>query len=246
MRSAYVGLIRGIRAPMTHLGALKWLERHSNRDSARWARSLFAIYDIDDMTRLDLPWWTLKATRIVDQFLRDRGGARVFEYGSGASTVFLARRASTVESVEHDKDWWQRLQPVLTPFGGANCRLVEPRKSHSPQYASLKRGHTGLEFHEYVHAIDLTTGDFDLIVIDGRCRSRCLEVAVPRLRQGGMIVFDNSARSRYRASIAACGLHPVRTRGLTAALPYPDQTTLLFRDATTSGLLLRELRAASA
>lgn len=233
IRAAYVSLVKGVRRPLQAYGTLSWLERRQSSTVFRWARSLFSIYDIDDMVHLDLPWWTLRAAQIVDQFLRQRPHARVFEYGSGASTIFLARRAKTVESVEHDSAWWQRLRPVLQPFTGANCTLVEPHKSSSPEYASQKRGHRGLEFRDYVHSIDRTAGQFDLIVVDGRCRSRCLQAAAGRLAADGMIVFDNSGRSRYRAAIANSGLHAIRTWGLTAALPYPDQTTLLFRDPRT-------------
>ena len=42
-----------------------------------------------------------------------------------------------------------------------------------------------------------------------------------------MIVFDNSHRARYRGAIADCGLEAERFRGLTPALPYADETTLL-------------------
>jgi hypothetical protein len=44
-----------------------------------------------------------------------------------------------------------------------------------------------------------------------------------------MIVFDNSNRARYAAAIAASALEPTRYRGLSACLPYPDETTLLKR-----------------
>ena len=47
------------------------------------------------------------------------------------------------------------------------------------------------------------------------------------LADGGMILFDNSGRKRYLAGIDASGLSANHTRGLTAALPYPDQTTLM-------------------
>jgi len=43
-----------------------------------------------------------------------------------------------------------------------------------------------------------------------------------------MILFDNSQRARYRTAIAASGLKAQMYRGLTACLPYPDETTLLW------------------
>src|SRR3546814_1018846 len=67
----------------------------------RWSASLFAIHDIERMIALGLPWWNVAATREVAEFLRARPKARVFEYGAGASTIWLARHAAGVVSVEH-------------------------------------------------------------------------------------------------------------------------------------------------
>jgi predicted O-methyltransferase YrrM len=70
-------------------------------------------------------------------------------------------------------------------------------------------------------------GSFDLVVVDGRARQSCLTHALPRLRGDGLVVFDNSARRRYRPAIAAAPVAETRLRGLTPTLPYPEQTSLL-------------------
>jgi hypothetical protein len=95
-------------------------------------------------------------------------------------------------------------------------------------YASEKAGNAGATFRAYATRIEAEPeARYDLIVIDGRARGACLHHAVPRLAPGGMIVFDNSARTRYRRAIAASGLDAEILRGLTPSLPYPDETTLL-------------------
>ena len=76
--------------------------------------------------------------------------------------------------------------------------------------------------------IDDAAGTFDVIVIDGRAREACLAVAAPDWPDG-LIVFDNSHRARYQRAITASGLRERRLPGLTPTLPYPDQTSLLFR-----------------
>lgn len=193
-----------------------------------WFRSLFAIHDIDEMDRLDLAWWQLDALAEVDRFLRRIPDARVFEYGSGASTLWLARRASEVVSVEHDADWHAILGNKLAAYPHVKLKLVPGSPQASDDgYGSGKPGAQNLNFRDYVHAIEEEPGAFDLIVIDGRCRIRCLDAASRKLRPGGMILFDNSSRARYRAGLAASGLRRERYWGLTACLPYPDETTLL-------------------
>lgn len=92
---------------------------------------------------------------------------------------------------------------------------------------SAKEGHAGLDFADYVTMIDKIDGSFDVIVIDGRAREACLVAAVPRLASGGIVVFDNSRRRRYRRAIAQSGLAERKLRGLTPTLPYPEQTSVL-------------------
>jgi len=230
LKSGYIALVRTLRGPAARLGLLAALERQRTRRVALWARSLFAIYDIDDMVAIDLPWWCLKAVAHVDAFLADRPGARVFEYGSGASSVWLARRAATLVSVEHDPVWHQVVAAKLADYANARLILAPPEVPPHPdqgRYGSRKAGWRDQTFHDYVHAIDCEQGQFDLIVIDGRSRPACLEAAARRLKPDGLIVFDNSARPHYRQAIRTSGLQHRRYLGLTACLPYPDTTSLL-------------------
>lgn len=64
-------------------------------------------------------------------------------------------------------------------------------------------------------------------MIDGRAREACLKATRGHLAEGGIVVFDNTRRRRYRAAIAASGMTERRLPGLTPTLPYPDQTSIL-------------------
>ena len=224
-----MGTVRAARAVAAGTGVLGMLERRRDNRVALWARSLFAIYDIDDLVRIDLPWWTLESIGRVEAFLKSRPAPRVFEYGSGASSVWLSRRAAEVVSVEHDEPWHAIVVSRLNGTANARVRLVEPdaTPADDPAYRSNKPGWRDRTFRNYVHAIDDEIGEFDLIVVDGRARPACLAHARSRLKPDGMIVFDNSHRAPYRRAIADSGMKWERTRGLTACLPYPDETTLL-------------------
>ncbi len=221
-------LVRGIVNPPGTEGAAIPPRDHRYR---HWFHSLLAIHDIDALIRLDVPWWTYDAIARVEDFLKARPGARVFEYGSGASTVWLAKRAGEVISVDHDAGWIDFSRPRLAELGNATVELVaaDAVTDADPHYHSGKPGYNGTSFRSYVDSIARWPGHFDLIVIDGRARSACLGKAVDRLADDGMIVFDNSHRGRYRKAIHECGLEAVVTRGLVPSLPMPDQTTLLRR-----------------
>ena len=227
-------LVRGIVQP--RFGGAKPVPLHRHR-YRHWLQSLLAIHDIDALIRLDVPWWTYDAIARVEAFLAARPGARVFEYGSGASTVWLAKRAGSVVSVDHDAEWIDFSRPRLAELGNANVELVtaDAVSDVDPRYHSGKPGYRGASFRSYVHAIGRWPGRFDLIVIDGRARAACLATAVERLADDGMIVFDNSHRARYRDAIGRCGLQAAVTRGLVPSLPLPDQTTLLRRPPSGTG-----------
>ncbi len=175
----------------------------------RWGASLLAIHDVERMIALDVPWWNVAATQEVEEFLAETEGARVFEYGSGASTVWLSRRAEEVVSVEHDRDWFEVIEPIAARHGHAKV---------------LQRD---LDGTAYTGAIAEIGGLFDLVVIDGRKRTDCLQSALSHLKPGGIVLFDDTGRQRYRAGIEHCGLKARRHFGLSYCVPYPDSSTIL-------------------
>jgi len=229
MKRLYVYLMRTLRAIFRTFGLLSYLERRGETSPfSRWLRSLFAIYDIDDLIKLDLPWWTLEATEFVECFLKANPGARVFEYGSGASSFWLARRGADVTSVEHDADWFKEVATRAKAYANIELKLVPPTdlggRKGPGEYGSGRAGYEGKSFETYVRTIETSGGRFDLIVIDGRARSMCLRTALTQLTENGLILFDNAARARYQAAINEVGLNCKQFKGLAACLPYRDAT----------------------
>lgn len=229
MKSAYAGTARGVRRTLDRLG-LDAEAPPLDRRWRHWAHSLTLVHDSRAMAELDVPWWTYGAITTMDEWLAARPTpATVFEYGSGASTVWLARRAGQVHSVEHHAGFAEQMRTELAGHPNVSLRVVEPVPSPDPAVASRKEGHEGLDFTDYVAAIDDVPGTFDLVVIDGRAREACLAAAVDRLAEDGLILFDNSRRRRYRDAIRRSGLEERVFAGLTPTLPYPEQTSLLLR-----------------
>ena len=101
---------------------------------ARHLRSLLDVHDPDALLRADLPWWTYRATDVVDAFLLGRGGrARAFEYGSGASTVWLARRCAEVASVEHVPGWADAVRGAWRRTPTPACTSCPPCRRPGPE-----------------------------------------------------------------------------------------------------------------
>jgi hypothetical protein len=120
-----------------------------------------------------LPWYTYPAIDYLEQL--DLSNKTVFEYGCGHSTLYWASRAAQVVSVEHNEEWYRLICSKLP----SNCTLVLERESDA-----------------YAAAIDRFDQQFDVIVVDGlvkgRTRMKCTRAALPRLRDGGMIILDNA------------------------------------------------------
>jgi predicted O-methyltransferase YrrM len=230
MKQAYVAGARALRKALARMGLLQLLGRWAARSrTGLWFRSLLSIYDLADHLPYDVPWWTFKASDEVAAYLTAHPDARVFEWGSGASTAWLSRRAASVTAVEHNATWAEIVRPVLQ--GNAIVRVVEPvpATGEPGEELSQKPGFRGLDFSAYVETLDETDGKFDLIVVDGRARGACFRKAITRLAPDGVLIFDNVDRQRYREAISAS---PVQvevqwTRGLTPALPYPTRTALV-------------------
>jgi predicted O-methyltransferase YrrM len=227
-KTGYARAARKAGHTLARLGVVGETPPDRDRRIRHWAYSLTRVHDSIAVAELGVPWWTYRAIDIVDAWLCARPRPiRVFEYGSGASTLWLARRADEIVSIEHHRGFGEYIAPSLAAPGNVDLRIVEPVQTAIPPVPSAKEGHAGLDFSDYVASIDSTSGSFDLVVIDGRAREACLPAALPRLAPDGIIVFDNSRRPRYKAAIRAAEVHERRLPGLTPTLPYPEQTSVL-------------------
>jgi hypothetical protein len=169
-----------------------------------WRRSLRpGANSLDDVS----PWMTFPAIRFLDHFLK--AGMRVFEYGSGGSTLFFAERAGQVVSAEHDPAW---ATPVRERIHQRRCSNVEllllpPQPApaateadpssfeHCVSGAAVFRGWS---FEEYAAAIErFPEQSFDVVMVDGRARPACAKRALKRVKPGGWLVLDNAERSHY-------------------------------------------------
>ncbi|OLR95567.1 class I SAM-dependent methyltransferase [Actinokineospora bangkokensis] len=220
-RGAYVAGVRAARKVAERTGLL-------DRMGTGHLRSLFAVHDVADLAALDLAWWSYPAIEEVQAFLAGRAAPRVFEFGAGASTVWLARRAAEVHSVEHDAGFAEVVRGLVAEHDNVTLHVV-PAAAAGPgtTVRSGRAGHEDLDFEEYVGAIDRVGGEFDLVVVDGRARVDAFHRALDHLAPGALVVFDNIKRDRYAAVRAGGGVRYLR--GKTPALPYPTTTGLIRR-----------------
>ena len=189
-------------------------------DVIRWVQSRGDIA-IDSR----VPWWPFVAADAVAERLPD--GARVFEYGGGGSTLWLQDCGANVTAVEHDVDWHRVLQERAP---AADVILQVPSQEGSVPTAV----HPGQYFDEYVTTISgFPDASFDIVIVDGRARVACGLAAMPKVRPGGMLLLDDSDRSKYAGLRGALvGWFRTDYRGLKPGGGPPCQTSVWIRPAS--------------
>ena len=151
------------------------------------------------------PWMTVPAVKLLESSVLL--GANVFEYGSGASTLFFGSKGAKVISIEHDSKWYEIVQNILSKEDLNNISIVlkEPKKSSSVEgvYSKKDKNYLACDYTEYVKSITkFEDRSFDILVIDGRVRVACLEVALPKLKRDGLLIFDNGDREEYKNALS--------------------------------------------
>jgi predicted O-methyltransferase YrrM len=105
---------------------------------------------------------------------RVRSDWRLVEFGSGMSTLWLARRAGFLLSIESDPRWYEIVTERLRRKRLTNVRYELRSRERYDDLSSFPDGY------------------FDFCLVDGDSRSRCVDSAVPKIRKGGWLYLDNT------------------------------------------------------
>jgi hypothetical protein len=123
-----------------------------------------------------LPDWSEDTIHKLDKAITK--SYTVFEWGTGYSTLWLAQRAGKVITMEHNPDWFYRIQEIARDLGITN----------------IEQHLYPLDNEKYYTKIHECAG-IDFIIVDGRNRVRCFNEAV---KLGKYIMLDDSERDKYK------------------------------------------------
>lgn len=132
---------------------------------------------------LGLPWWSFRAIERGDELFRDK---RIFEYGTGGSTLRYAGIADYILCVEDHREWLECVAERLATLHLTNVELLyKPFDFRHP---------VDFEHSAYVSAVD--SGSWDVIIIDGQDwtfneRLSCFRHVEPRVGPGSVVVVDD-------------------------------------------------------
>jgi Methyltransferase domain len=162
----------------------------------------------------DVPWLVPGAISYIAKRVQPHWA--VLELGAGGSTVWFARRVARIASLENNFSWFATIQERLQRDQLQNCELrLYPLDEYIPIIRSFE------------------DRSFDLVLVDsnedrtGDRVSFAIEAAA-KLRDGGLLILDNSDKPAYRHADAAFREWPVRRFTGTGPRPLTAWETSVF------------------
>src|SRR5665213_2403955 len=171
-----------------------------------------------DQDNNPIPWVTYSFIDFIKERLNKRH--TVFEFGSGNSTYFYAKYAGIVVSVEHDKEWFDKILSTKPE----NAELI---------YCELVRD------GDYCRMPIKLEETFDIIIVDGRDRVNCCKQAIKAVSETGVIVLDDSERESYKEGIdflVKKGFKELSFTGISPGLFYRKATSVFYRPDNCLGI----------
>jgi len=92
---------------------------------------------------------------------------KVFEYGTGYSTIWWQNKNVNYHAVEDNKQWYDMIKD-------------KTNIKHEPEYNKYSQSIYNYDFK------------FDVIVIDGIVRFDCVKPTLEKIKDDGIIIFDNT------------------------------------------------------
>ena len=158
-----------------------------------------------------LPWFTYSFIDFIEERLSKE--FNVFEFGSGNSTLYFAKRVKQVTSVEHNSEWYNKL------------------KSKIPNSSNLILSKSdGME--DYITELKQSNKNYDIIIIDGIYRNECCFIATNFLTDEGVIILDDSKRNDYAKGIKHLmneGFMKIDFSGISPGMFIRKFTTVFYR-----------------
>lgn len=163
-----------------------------------------------------LPWYTYPS---ID-FLRYRNydNKAVLEFGGGQSTLWWAKRAKYVVTLEGDEDWYEKIKSHMPENVDLNYVSMENASVNVAQVKDI----LGSKQHS----------TYDVIVIDGLYRYEMIGIARDLVAEDGIIICDNAEGYGFYDGFKRSGLNRVDFYGNAPGVVLPHSTSIYFRSSS--------------
>jgi|TARA_B110000971_G_scaffold221948_1_gene271790 hypothetical protein len=210
-----------------------------------WLNSFFdkpenTFHDLKNKNKY--PWICFEAINYLTFFLQQRKDPVCFEWGSGASTLYLSDYVKNIRSIENDENFYNEINNEIytSKIKNVEYYLVKETSNNNfistdhnleKKYSSQDNDYKNKNFYEYVNIIKNFKDKYDVIFIDGQCRNACFENALEYIKDDGLIVFDNTSREIYKNKLKNLD-KKYKIIFLSGPTPYAqtiDETAFIFK-----------------
>lgn len=177
-----------------------------------WLQSLLVNRPVNGGNQ-PIPWFTYPAIDFLDAVVRPHW--RVFEWGSGHSTRWWAQRVKQVIAVESEPKWYQEINAPLAELSNVELVLREQEDAYVGMLAA--QAETA----------------FDVVVVDGKHRQRCLHSVLEHADRVRLLIVDNADRASLSPALQQCaeaGFLRLDFWGMVPSYLYKNCTSVLFKD----------------
>ena len=175
----------------------------------RLYKRLKQVSTIEGVFKTPQPWVTFQALDFIETYVQPN--MKVFEWGSGGSTLWFQEKGCKVNAYEHHEEWYELVK----------SKLSNDNKVH---YKTLTKGYT-------IPPAEISS--CDIIVIDGRERVACAEQIIElakdgKIKEGALVLFDDSNRQRYSEVLKELSYYAKHTMACsdTSSVEISKLTTL--------------------
>jgi hypothetical protein len=182
-----------------------------------WTNSIITD-SVVDLSNNPIPWVTYPFIQFIGERLNNT--LDVFEFGSGNSTLYYANKTASVDSVEHDQFWYDKIKNTMP----LNVNLF---------YCELIDG------GDYCNYAAKTNKQYDIIIVDGMDRVNCCINNLDSLKTTGVIVLDDTERKEYdpaKAFLKEKGFKKIDFWGTAPTVYYLRCTSIFYRENNCLGI----------
>lgn len=125
----------------------------------------------------------------------------LFEWGSGGSTFWFADRVKRIYSAEHQPAFFRYVKEHYLYENYDNIHMLfAPEDAQA--YPKFKDAYDERSYKRYSESIlAYPSRSFDWIIINGKARHACLDLAFSAVRHGGVIVMNDTDKLEYGSAV---------------------------------------------
>jgi len=144
--------------------------------------------------------------KFIEKYLRPED--ILLEWGSGSSTLYFSGLIKEVVTIEHDKDWVDTIQKLISFYDIKNIKqYLVP--AHSPDPIPCRYE----QFKDYVEFPKKEKLKFTRILIDGRARKYCAKSIYDVIDDSVIVFIHDFNREDYQKVLKYYDIIEVLTEG---------------------------------